>query len=128
MPSTVLIVDDCASMRNVIRRILGMSGFPVEEYYFADDGDSALALLRRHHVDVILSDINMPRLDGEAMLMRLREDEALRNVPVLIVSSDGTQDRISRLMSAGAKGYIVKPFQPAQLRAELERVLGGLHA
>jgi two-component system, chemotaxis family, chemotaxis protein CheY len=123
MAFSVLIVDDCSAMQSVIRRILTISGFDLEACYFAGDGFEALSMLRRHTVDLVISDVNMPRLDGEAMLRCLAEDENLRNVPVVMVSSDGTRSRVERLVGMGAKGYIVKPFQPAALRAELERVL-----
>lgn len=123
MAFSVLIVDDCSAMQTVIKRILGISGFDLEACYFAADGSEALAVLRRHSVDLIISDVNMPKLDGEALLRCLAEDEALKKVPVVMVSSDGTESRVARLVGMGAKGYIVKPFQPATLRAELERVL-----
>src|SRR5215472_10573585 len=64
---SVLIVDDCAAMRRVIRRILGMSGFEMSECYTAGDGEEALSILHRHRVDLILSDVNMPHLDGEGL-------------------------------------------------------------
>lgn len=128
MPSSVLIVDDCPPMRSVIRRMLEISGFPMEECYFAGDGDDALSLLRRHRVDLIISDVYMPGLDGEGMLRRLAEDENLRRVPVVFVSTDGTQGRISRLLEMGARGYVVKPFQPGTLLAELKRALGTANA
>ena len=123
MAFSVLIVDDCPAMQTVIRRILGISGFDLEACYFAADGSEALSMLRRHTVDLVISDVNMPRLDGEGMLRCLAEDEELRKVPVVMVSSDGTRSRVDRLVGMGAKGYVVKPFQPAVLRAELERVL-----
>jgi two-component system, chemotaxis family, chemotaxis protein CheY len=123
---SVLIVDDCPAMQVVIRRILGISGFEMSECYLAGDGDQALAVLARHRVDLIISDVNMPRLDGEGLLRHLAGDEKLRHVPVVMVTSDATKSRARRLLSMGAKGYIVKPFQPETLRAELERVVGGL--
>ena len=128
MPFSVLIVDDCSAMRSVIRRILAISGFEMAECHFAGDGAEALDVLRRHPVDLVLSDVNMPRLDGEGLLKCLAEDEALCSVPVVMVTSDGTRDRESRLLSMGAKGYITKPFHPEKLRAELERVLEVSHA
>jgi two-component system chemotaxis response regulator CheY len=113
-------------MQVVIRRILGISGFEMSECYLAGDGDEALAVLGRHRVDLIISDVNMPRLDGEGLLARLSSDEKLRSVPVVMVTSDATRTRATRLLRMGAKGYIVKPFQPEVLRAELERVMGSL--
>ncbi len=121
--AAILIVDDCSAMRLVIRRILGISGFEMEACFFAGDGLEALEALRRHHIDLVISDVNMPRLDGEAMLRAINEDDDLRKVPVVMVSSDATQSRINRLLDLGAKAYVVKPFNPQAFRGELERVL-----
>lgn len=128
MPFSVLIVDDCSAMRSVIRRILALSGFEVAECHFAGDGAEALDVLRRHQVDLVLSDVNMPRMDGEGLLRSLAADSELSSVPVVMVTSDATRDRESRLLGMGAKGYITKPFHPEKLRAELERVLEVPHA
>jgi two-component system chemotaxis response regulator CheY len=92
--------------------------------YEAGDGEEALALLRREWVDAILTDINMPGVDGEELLRRLAADEMLRSVPAIVISTDATENRISRLLSLGARGYVTKPFRPETLRAELERILG----
>jgi two-component system chemotaxis response regulator CheY len=123
MAISVLIVDDCRTMRLVIRRVLAMSGFELEECYFAHDGQEALALLRSHPVDLVISDVNMPHMDGEDLLTRLGSDETLRSIPVLIVSSDRTRNRSARMLEMGARGYLAKPFQPEELRAELDRIL-----
>jgi two-component system chemotaxis response regulator CheY len=80
-------------------------------------------MMRRHRVDLVLSDVNMPRLDGEGLLRQLAADSELCGVPVVIVTSDATNNRASRLLGMGARGYITKPFQPERLRAELERIL-----
>lgn len=123
MSFSVLIVDDCRAMHTVLRRILAISGFDVSACYSASDGEDALGVLRRHSVDLVISDINMPRLDGEGLLRRLSEDRELSGVPVVIVTSDATESRTRRLMDLGAKAYLTKPFQPEVFRAELERVM-----
>jgi two-component system, chemotaxis family, chemotaxis protein CheY len=125
MQFSVLIVDDCPGMQMMIRRIIGMSGLDMVECYTACDGRQALDMMRRHPVDLVISDVNMPHLDGEAMLQRMSQEDALRSIPVLMVSSDATKSRSTRLLSMGARGYIAKPFQPEELRAELERILEG---
>jgi len=125
--ATILIVDDCSAMRSVIKRILGISGFAMESCFFAGDGEEALGVMRRHRVDLVISDVNMPRLDGEALLRKICEDPGLARVPVVIVSSDSTQSRADRLLALGAKAYVVKPFQPQAFRAQLEKVLEHVH-
>lgn len=124
MAFSVLIVDDSAVMRSFIRRVIQLSGFPFDECLEASDGADALGLLDGHWVDVILTDINMPRMNGEEFVQRLDEDELLRAIPVVVISTDSTDSRMHRMRALGAKGYVKKPFQPETLRDELERVLG----
>jgi two-component system chemotaxis response regulator CheY len=128
MAYSVLIVDDSPVMRSFIRRVMTLSGFEVEECFEASDGEEALAQLKEHRVDVILTDINMPKMNGEELLKRLGADGVLSSVPALVISTDATKDRILRMIALGAEGYMSKPFSPDTLREELERVLGGRDA
>jgi len=119
MAYSVLIVDDSAVMRTFIRRVMTLSGFEVGECLEASDGEEALARLRLHpQIDVILTDINMPKMNGEQLLEQLRSDGML----------GATKGRILRMISLGADGYITKPFSPEALREELERILGERNA
>jgi len=120
----VLIVDDSAVMRAFIRRIMLLSGIEAAEFLEAGDGGEALEILRREWVDVVLTDINMPGMDGEQLVRRLEQDDLLKSLPVVVVSTDRTESRVSQMISLGARGYVKKPFLPETLRAELERVLG----
>ncbi|MGD0297178.1 MAG: response regulator [Bryobacteraceae bacterium] len=128
MPISVMIVDDSAVMRGFIRRVLTLSGFEVSECLEAANGEEALAGLEGHSVDVILTDINMPKMNGEELLRRLETDARLRSVPTLVISTDATKARILKMLSLGAQGYMTKPFSPEALREELERVLGEKNA
>lgn len=128
MPYTVLIVDDSPVMRTFIRRVLGLSGFEVRACLEAGNGEEALALLDTGDVDVILTDINMPVMNGEQLLEKLSSNEVWKNIPALVVSTDATKERILRMLSLGAEGYVSKPFSPETLREELERILGDRHA
>jgi len=121
--TSVLIVDDSPMMQKFIARILAAAGFAGTRRYFARDGNEAFAVLSGQTVDLVISDINMPNLDGEGLLLRLAQDERLHEVPVLMVSSDSTQSRMERLLEIGARGYIAKPFHPEDLKAALERIL-----
>jgi two-component system chemotaxis response regulator CheY len=122
--ATILIVDDCSAVRTVIERILGISGFAMDACHFASDGEDALEVMGRHRVDLVISDINMPRLDGEGLLQKMSEDIELSKIPVVIVSSDSTQSRMERLIAMGAKAYVVKPFRAQAFREQVEKVLG----
>lgn len=124
MPYSVLIVDDSPVMRSLIRRVMVLSGFEVGQCFEASDGVEALAQLKEHGVDVILTDINMPKMNGEELLRELEASGVLKSVPALVISTDATKDRILRMLSLGAEGYMSKPFSPEALREELERVLG----
>lgn len=120
----VMIVDDSPAMRSVIRRVIVLSGFDLQECLEAGDGGEARQLLGQHPVDVILTDINMPVMNGEQFLAAIREDGTLDDIPVVVISTDATEHRIKQMMDLGARGYITKPFFPESLRGELERVLG----
>lgn len=124
MAYRVLIVDDSPAMRTVVRRVIELSGFDLSDCFEAGNGREALNLLEHEWVDVILTDINMPEVDGEEFLRRLASNDLLRSVPTIVVSTDSTENRISRLLSLGARGYVTKPFRPETLREQLETTLG----
>ena len=128
MAFRVLIVDDSPVMRSVIRRVIVLSGMEGAEFLEASDGREALELLRTQWVDVVLTDINMPSMDGEQLLRCLNAEGILKSVPVVVVSTDSTESRVQQMLSLGARGYVGKPFMPETLRQELERVLGGAYA
>jgi two-component system chemotaxis response regulator CheY len=128
MAYRVLIVDDSRAMRVFVRRVLNVSGFDLAECFEASNGREALALLRTEWVDAILTDINMPDMDGEEFLRQLAADELLKSIPAFVISTDATQQRIGQVLTLGARGYLAKPFLPEELRGELERTLGAAHA
>jgi two-component system chemotaxis response regulator CheY len=128
MAFTVLIVDDSPAMRSFVKRVLDLSGFDMSICHEAGNGQEALDLLAQEWVDVVLTDINMPVMNGEAFVQNLAANEALRSIPVIVVSTDRTEDRVRQMIALGAKGYVKKPFQPEELRQELEKVLEGAYA
>jgi len=119
-----MIVYDSPAMRSFVRRVMKLSGIEVAECFETSNGEESLSLLRTHWVDAILTDINMPGCDGEEFLRRLSQDELLCSIPVTVISTDATKNRMSRMFALGARGYITKPFLPEDLRKELERTLG----
>ena len=127
MAYNVLIVDDSPAMRSFVRRVLDLSGLDLGVCFEAGNGREALDLLRSEWIDVVLTDINMPVMDGEQLVRRLHEDDALRSIPVLVVSTDRTETRARQMLSLGARGYVTKPFLPETLRQELEKILGAPH-
>jgi two-component system, chemotaxis family, chemotaxis protein CheY len=127
MAYRVLIVDDSPATRTFVRRVMEVSGFDLAGCLEASNGLQALEVLQSEWVDAILTDINMPEMDGEELLRRLEADDTLRQIPVIIISTDGTPVRTERMLRLGAKGYVTKPFRPEILRAELERSLEVVH-
>jgi two-component system, chemotaxis family, chemotaxis protein CheY len=123
----ILIVDDSPAMRAFVTRVLVLSGLEASACLQAEGGREALELLGSEWVDAILTDVNMPDMDGEAFLHELAAREELRAIPVIAISTDGTPGRIARLRALGARGYVAKPFTPEDLRAELEQSLGAVH-
>ncbi|HEY4363688.1 MAG TPA: response regulator [Bryobacteraceae bacterium] len=124
MAFRVLVVDDSPVMRAFVRRVLDVSGLDVGAVFEACDGVEALELLDREWVDVILTDINMPNMDGEEFVTRLIARESCQSVPVIVISTDGTQERMQHLRTLGVRGYLAKPFLPETLRREVEQVVG----
>jgi two-component system chemotaxis response regulator CheY len=124
MSFRVLIVDDSPSMRKMIRRVITLSGLDAETVFEAGDGIEALEIVEQEWVDVILTDINMPRMNGEELIRQLAAKGITESVPVIVISTDATSLRRENVSGLGARGYIVKPFLPEALRDEIERVTG----
>jgi two-component system chemotaxis response regulator CheY len=124
MALQILIVDDSPAMRTFIRRVVRLSGIEVDHYFEAGNGAEALEQLAANPVDAVLTDINMPVMDGEEFVRKMRENEPTKSTPVIVISTDATTNRIHTMQALGAIGYLEKPFGPEQLRNELDRVLG----
>ena len=123
MALDVLIVDDSPAMRSFIGRVLDLSGMEIGERLEAGHGAEALEILSRSWVDVILTDINMPVMNGEEMLRRVRGNPDTENLPVIVVSTEGSETRLQNLQELGAT-IVRKPFAPETLRDNILRVTG----
>lgn len=123
MPINVLLVDDSAVMRAMVTKTLHMSGVPLGEVHEAANGVEGLELLHQHWIDLIMLDISMPVMRGDEMLTRMREEPALANLPVVVVSSERSDERIAQLEQLGAV-FVHKPFLPEQLRAVILTATG----
>lgn len=124
MAFNILIVDDSSSMRNIIKKTLEMSGFDIGRIYEAGNGREALAVLEKDWADVILTDVHMPEMDGFAFLEVLNTREVVSATPVVVVTTEGRQERIGELMALGARACIKKPFRPEDIKKTLLDVLG----
>ncbi|MGQ9485444.1 MAG: response regulator [Desulfosoma sp.] len=124
MAYNVMIVDDSKSMRHVIKKVLKISGLDLGEIIEAGNGQEALDRLQNHWVDLILSDIHMPVMDGIEFLRHLGTLADLRDVPVVLVTTERSEKRLKEAMALGARGYLSKPFQPEEFRSLVLRLLG----
>lgn len=123
MPLNILIVDDSSVMRAMIARVLRLSGIPLGALREASDGAAALQVLRSGRVDLALVDVNMPVMDGEALIERVRADAALRRLPIIVVSTESSETRIERIRRHGV-AFIHKPFTPERLRDTILQTTG----
>jgi len=121
LSKTILTVDDSRTMRDMLAMALNDAGFNVVQ---AVDGEDGLAVLDAHSadVDVIITDINMPRLDGFGFIEEVRRDPRYRATPILVLTTENHGSRKDRARRAGATGWIVKPFDPAKLADAIRRV------
>lgn len=120
MQRTIMIVDDSPSMRMLLKAALGDLGYAV---IAAEDGCVALDELSRIEPDLIITDINMPNLDGFGLIERLRTMPSHAGRPILVLTTESSDEKKARARSAGATGWIVKPFDPAKLASAIRRVL-----
>ena len=125
MAYSVLIVDDSPVMRKFIRRVLNLTDLEIGECLDAGDGREALDRLQQSWVDIILTDINMPVMNGEQFLETLAGDPLLGSIPVLVISTDRSDTRIHRMLALGAKDYVTKPFLPETLGTVMQKLLTG---
>ena len=124
MAFNVLIVDDSSSMRAIIRKIMKVSGFNIGELLEAADGKEAIKVLTDEWVDLVLADINMPNMNGLELISEMKKDEMLKLIPVVMVTTEGSEKRIQESMKLGASGYIKKPFLPEEIKRTLSAIMG----
>jgi len=120
MTATILTVDDSASMRQMVSFTLKRAGYTVVE---AADGVEALNYARTSAVDLVLTDVNMPNMDGISLVRELRQLQAYKFVPMLMLTTESGQDKKMQGKAAGATGWLVKPFNPEKLLATIAKVL-----
>ena len=124
MGMNVLIVDQSGVMRKILERALRQADVPIDHVVEACDGVEALERLEAGDgIRVIFSELNMPNMDGIELLKRVKLSNHYRKVPVVMVTSEGTEAKVMEALSLGAAGYIKKPFTPAQMQAALQRVV-----
>ncbi len=117
----ILVVDDFATMRRIIRNILKQIGFEnIEE---AEDGEQAYAKLKNGNFKFVVTDWNMPNLDGLGLLKKVRSDPELKNLPILMVTAEAEKEKVIEAIKAGVNNYIVKPFTAEILKEKMDKIL-----
>jgi len=125
----ILIVDDSPAMRAYVRRTFQLASLPIETVFEAANGQEALEIVNAENeapnkLDLVFADLNMPVMNGEEFVAKLRANERDASLPVLIISTDATQRRVLKLKELGAQGYISKPCQPEMIRLKVHQILG----
>lgn len=123
MALDILIVDDSAAIRKILQRVLGQAEIPVGSVYEAGDGAAALEILKQQKVGLVLSDINMPNMDGLQLLGHIRANEDWRKMPVIMITTEGAAARVQEAVALGATGYVRKPFTAEQIKEKLTGLL-----
>ena len=120
-----LIVDDSSVMRKIVERSLRQAGINLTEVFEAGNGAEALSVLQEKQVDLILCDINMPVMDGLEFVKQLSGVENAKGVPVIMITTEGSESHVVQALSCGARGYIRKPFTADQVKEHVVPVLAG---
>jgi two-component system chemotaxis response regulator CheY len=123
---SILIVDDSATTRALVKRTIRMTDLPVAELQDATNGKAALDLLAAGPVDLILADLNMPEMDGFEMIRRIRADASLKHIPIVVLSASPSAEKFARLEHVN--GFVSKPFTPEAIREVIVKALEVQHA
>jgi two-component system chemotaxis response regulator CheY len=124
MAYNILVVDDSETVRAVIAKAIGMSGVEVKTLMTAGNGQQALDILDKEWVDLVFADINMPVMGGVEMVKRMKADDGMKDIPVVIVSTEGSATRINGLLESGVRAFLRKPFTPESLKTTIDSIMG----
>ena len=123
MALDIMIVDDSAAIRKILQRVLTQLNVPLGAVHEAADGREALEMLKTKPVGLIFSDINMPNMDGIELLTRLKASDAYRAVPIVMVTTEGSQAKVLQALELGAVGYVRKPFTAEHIKEKLVGII-----
>ncbi len=124
MSYKMLVVDDSLPMRSIIIRTIKASGFTDAEFLEAGNGKEALDVLNNEWLDLVITDYNMPDMNGMELIQEMKKDDILNAIPVLVVTTEGSKQKVEEFIEKGAAGYVKKPFTPEAIRSELVKILG----
>jgi len=123
MALNILVVDDSTAIRKILIRVLRQTALAIGEIFEARDGLEALEVVRNNPLNLVLSDINMPNLDGLGLLAQLKNAEASRHLPVVMITTEGSEEKVSQAIRLGSAAYIRKPFTAEQIQEKIGALL-----
>ncbi|MGA2589750.1 MAG: response regulator [Bryobacteraceae bacterium] len=123
MALNILIVDDSTAIRKILIRVLRQTGLAICEVFEARDGLEALEVVKNHTLNLVLSDINMPNMDGLSLLAELKASEVWRNLPVVMITTEGSEEKVGQAIRLGSAAYIRKPFTAEQIQEKISAIL-----
>jgi len=124
MPLNMLVVDDSLPMRMIIIKTIIASGYKKADFFEAANGIEAIDLLNNEWMDIVITDYNMPDMDGMTLLSEMKKNADHASIPVLIITTEGSKKKVEEFLEHGAAGYIHKPFTPESIRQKLIEILG----
>ena len=127
MAVNILIVDDSLPMRSVIMKTIKASGFGAANFHQAADGAKALGVLKDEWMDLVITDYNMPEMNGGELISAMKKDDEMSSIPVIVVTTEGSQDKVEEFIKMGADAYVKKPFTPEIIKEKLTQLLGEMH-
>jgi len=123
MEFDVLLVDDSAAIRKILQRVLRQTGIAIRTILEAGDGQEALQILNGQTVNLVLTDINMPKMDGIQLLAAIKGAASWRDIPVVMVTTEGGESSVGEALRLGAAGYVRKPFTADEIKGKLAGIL-----
>lgn len=123
MAYNILLVDDSETVRAVLMKTLNLAQIELGEVFMAGNGKEALKILKANWVDLVVTDLNMPEMTGFELINAMKNDELMKSVPVVVVTTEGSATRIDDLKQKGVKGYVRKPFTPEQIREMISKIM-----
>ena len=127
MDPDVLVVDDSAAIRKILQRVLRQTGIAIGAIHEAGDGQEALEVLRCQNPGLVLTDINMPKMDGLQLLEAMKGADSWRDIPVVMITTEGGESKVGEAVRLGAAGYVRKPFTADQIKEKLAGLLRPSH-
>jgi len=124
MAYNAIIVDDSQPMRSIIIKTIKASGFNIGIFFESPNGKEAISIIKKEWLDIVITDYNMPDMNGIELIEAIKKDSQINSIPILVISTEGSKKKIDEFIKKGAAGYIKKPFTPELIKKKLNHILG----